>query len=344
MLINQNSKVNDGILKELLKTSGVYSAYMDIESIKDDIARVEAYLERIDKSKTDKNLADRVGKKFVIKSYKNILSYLKSILVYSYKYDDYKINIRFKSDNSLAKSVGIATSKIYEPKLGVGMEFLDYMSLKTLKEINVGKVVRVKFNSVISALALELCKEDLGYTIKDIEDHISNIDLISENDGSLLDCFLNPDKEEYGRNFARFASELKIEESEYYYKSEKRATSYFLDNIYNFSTYAEVVSMTSKKLVSIVLQAYLYKMQMSKSLTNKYKVLAVYEDEVVIGFSGSYLNEDNQIVSSIDNDDVMKELDENLTVVVFGRKFKFKPQITEYSFSYNNTTNLEEVG
>lgn len=287
MYINQNSKVNDCLLNSMLEKYGKYSARLDEACIRDDINLVNSFLEK------EKN-------KLKVKSYKQIKSYLEKLL--NICKEDRKISIAFETDGKQIGGFPLNTMKVDEPKLGLRLEYLDYVVIASNLSI-----VRLNYSHLMSGLALEVAKDDLGYDMEYVEEQLKETSLVVVNDSSILDTFMEDD------DLSRVVSEFRIGESDYYDKVKKEAHSYFLDKVKDTYSYAGIISSTMKKAMALIAADLLYQ-------------FSNYDDDLSVGILAIYDDELVLVASKIDRN-ILNILNKPICALILGRKFIFNTAV-----------------
>lgn len=291
MQINQNSKVNNILLNSLLSKYGRYDAKFDTVSIEDDIKLIE-------------NKRKNVKDKLRIKSYDEIEKYLKRILKDYTECDSDTLEILFETDGKRVGGFPFETIKIKEPKLVLDLEYLDYLKFDTNSYI-----IRLNYSELMSGLALELAREDLGIEIEEVEDELENTSLVSVNDARLLDKFIGD------TDLSSVVAEFKIGDSEYYDRIRKVAKSYFLDKVRDNVSYADMMDATMKKAMALIICNLLSNFSEYDCENNrKLSLLAVYDDELVLS------------VDKVDKG-LIDILNQPVCALTLGRKFGFNTVI-----------------
>lgn len=292
MYIYQNLSLSERVLNNLLESHGDYAITLDINSIEYDISIVNKKLE------TEKS-------KLKIKSYTEIKKYLAKLKRAYENQRKETMSIMFDTDGIKVGGFPLETIKIDEPSLDIKLEYADYIVLPpTVK----AKIVRLNFRPLMSALALEIARDDLGFSVKDVEEILEDTNLISVHSGSEINVLTD------GDDLCRIVAGFKIGESEYYDKILKEARSYYLDKVRDNISYAGMIDFTMKKTMSVIICNMLKELDEYEP-QQKVKLLAVYDDELVLA------------VSSLD-DKASEIMSRPVTALVLGRKFIFNTTMT----------------
>lgn len=208
-----------------------------------------------------------------------------------------EISLEFKVSDNKIKSYPFETKKI--PYFDI--ETTDYMNISDKS------IVNIDYSEMMNALAFEVCYRDLGYNIKEVDNMLSDIPIIgiSDNDKlmELVDGFT------YIQAFG-----MVVKNTAYTDVSKRYFINYFGDKIKRSDKYKSLLESSFTRIMSLIIENML---------------VDIIEKEIKVEIAGIY---DTSLVLVADDKNCVKieEIDKQVSIRLFGRYFKFIPEVVIY--------------
>lgn len=302
IFIKNSTTVDANKLESLLRQFGSARYELNGNSIRDDISKLET------RAKETKN-------KIYAEGCHEIIKYLNTLL----KVADKTLNGSVKvSGHSFVEQPVIL--RRFPQFLVQAVDSLNVDSIDSLDAIE--GIIHVNIDHILDAIAVEVSKFDLDYTIEDIEKEFSDCGIVETCNGDRVielgknSCIYR----EPGDIFLNCCGML-IEKSEYSSLSNNgRAYSYFGTEVKDKKRYEASLVKSAEELMRILVVSELGRIREKK--LNDIRLISVSNGLITYGVGSQYRD-------SIDN--VVNILTETIVIKLMGRKFSFKPTISTIS-------------
>lgn len=288
--IKSTSMIDDRELTKLLGLYGNNTVTIDTDLIEDDIKRLK------------NNIASTNNKSYKVGA-KTIIEYLEKLKKYG------SSEVRIKLANMKSGVMGMPTH-LYR-FTNYNIQSTDYISVQDKT------VVSVKYDNALDAMALAICREDLELSMEDIEarlKHLGMISTYSSNELKEVLKFVNGKVASDGHLY-NISLSMMIGRSDYINLGSKLICSYFGDEVIlrDKATYQEVLEKSAGKLMKLITLDILRQVD---SYSFGYRLMSV--NDGLLTFT---------IDKSVDINSINNILNLGIVLKIFGRKFRFNPDI-----------------
>lgn len=181
-------------------------------------------------------------------------------------------------------------------------------------EIN-NRAINVDYSEVMRLIAFEQSHEDLGINSEKVEEHLKDLGIIAAYESDKIMSIVP----EYALEQARVTS---IKNSPYIDKENKIIYNYFVGGrnaeISKFSKYKTILEASNKYAISLIVQSILSHLEEEKQYV---ELISVQDCNI------QFIMEDNHEYCQ---DKILNILNEQVFILIAGRKFKVKPKVTVY--------------
>lgn len=222
-------------------------------------------------------------------------SYLKRLLAKAEK-GDIKLSWVYHDNKLSSHPIEMASIK------NLSVESVDYITIKQ------GKMVYVDYIKMCNLIAYEIMYKDYGDSFSTLENKLSNLGIITVYPYTTLENIVPNDVYDMSKV-------MKVEESPYLMHGDSGMCTYFGAEVRDKTYYRDVVDISCREAILIILTSLLLKLQ---DLSIKFNLCGLSD-------SGFYL-----LLDCSDEYNIEHLVKENVIVRAFGRKFEVEPSVQIY--------------
>lgn len=261
--------------------------------LKLNIDSIEYGIKKMDTKKNGNNIFN--------KNVSLIKEYLRDLKILASN-EDSKIDLKFYIENDKIKSKPFETKKI------------PFFDIETTDFIDVTNktVINIDYSELIDSIAFEMSYREFGYSLRDVEETLKDVTIIGVNDSKIVKDLKT---KWVGNQTAYDIFNCVVSDTSYTNINKEHHTDYFGRVVKNDLNYREMIENTMDYSMCVIVYNILNDIVSNDIDTSDLKLAAVYDSSfVLIADSDKYRN--------------MEAIHKAVGVRLFGRYFKFVPNVT----------------